>query len=123
MDFTKDLEHFRNKYPEDLLIYFDGDTPRGFLAFQDWFRTDPWGAVESGANDAEVLNALITGLERIVSSDFLRFHYHTSFERLTPIFLNRDYRVEDHKTCMILGEKTGTWPHTSDELFIRPWWT
>jgi GNAT superfamily N-acetyltransferase len=63
LDFTRDLEHFVHTYPDDLLICFAEEKPLGFLAYQDWFRTDPWGAVRPGPNDIGVLDSLIAGME------------------------------------------------------------
>jgi hypothetical protein len=123
LDFTIDLEHFAQAYPDELLIHFVDDAPRGFLAYSDGFRSDPWGAVRPGSNDIDTLNALVAALEATVLDDTLQFHFHTNFTQLENVFRSRGYQVQDHKTCMVLESQAGVWPQTSESIFIRPWWS
>ena len=123
LDFTRDLEHFAQVYPDRLWIDHAEDAARGFLAYHDLFRGDPWGAVQPGPNDIDTLNALVEAVEASVSSDTLGFHFHTNFRRIPKVLRNRGYRIQDHKTCMVLQGQAGVWPPTSESLLMRPWWS
>ena len=123
LDFTIDLGHFAQAYPDDLLVHFVDEAPTGFLAYSDWFRSDPWGAVRPGSDDIATLNTLVAALEATVSDETLQFHFHTNFTRLENVFRSRGYQVQDHKTCMVLERQAGAWPQASESLFIRPWWS
>ena len=117
------LEHFAQAYPERLWIDYVDDAARGFLAYKDLFRNDPWGAVQPGPNDIDTLNALVEAVEASVSDEILWFHLHTNFRRVSEVFRNRGYRAGGHKTCMVLEGQAGVWPQASESLLIRPWWS
>lgn len=123
LDFTRDLDHFAQVYPERLLIAYVDDAPRGFLAYHDLFRGDPWCAVRPGPNDSDMLNTLVEAVEASESGDVMTFHFHTNFRRILQVLRNRGYEVLGHKTCMVLQGQAGVWPPASDSLFIRPWWS
>ena len=74
LDFSRDLAHFLKRYPSRILFYVDQGHPIGFLAYEDSFRTDPWGAVKSIENDNLIFQELILGSEVAFEEDRLQFN-------------------------------------------------
>lgn len=123
LDFTRDLEHFARVYPQHLWIDTADDGPRGFLAYHELFRNDPWGAVRPGPDDEDTLTGLVEALEASLPGRILQVHFHTCFGRIAKTFRERGYRVLGHNTCMVFDGRADPWPHASESLFIRPWWS
>lgn len=123
LDFERDLALFAEKYPDRLWVHFEEEEPTGFLAYHSDFRGDLWGAVRPGALEHEALGRLLDAYEVSVDEDFLWVHVHTNFERLVSAIRARGYRLGAHKSCMVFSEQRSAWPHTSDALLIRPWWS
>lgn len=123
LDLTRDLEHFARVYPERLWIAIVDGAVRGFLAYEEQFRGDPWGAVRPAPDDLVTLDALVETLEAAMPDDDLWFHLHTNFPRVLTVLRNRGYRVVGHTTCMVLQDRFDLWEPQSEALFIRPWWS
>lgn len=123
LDCTRDLEHFARAYPDQLSFAFEGDEARGFLAYHELFRGDPWCAVRPGPRDVEAFDALVDAVEASTPDDVMLFHFSTSFRRVQEVLSARGYRVNAHKTCLLLEGRDQAWPHASDALFMRPWWS
>jgi hypothetical protein len=123
IDFSRDLAHFLKRYPSRILFYIEQGYPIGFLAYEDSFRTDPWGAVKSIESDNLILKELICGCEVAFKEDKLLFHYHTNFHRLSDIFIQCGYKFVDNKICMVLKQHREKWTKIMTPLVIRPWWS
>jgi len=92
LDLSVDLAYFSGKYPDDLLSYYDSHNEVvGFLASEDWYRTDAWGAVRPGSDDADILADLVRATKSRATTSHFRFHFHTNFRRLWTIFEKLGY--------------------------------
>ena len=124
LDFTHDLELFLTKYPEQLWIDSVDGAVRGFLAYEDSFRGDPFGAVRPGSQDTSTLANLVRAVETGVDGEHLFFHFHGSCRRIGAVLRDEcGYRIACHRTSMLLEGQAEAWNQTSDKLLLRPWWT
>jgi ribosomal protein S18 acetylase RimI-like enzyme len=123
LDFSWDLQRFITKYPAQILFLVEDGRPRGFLAYHDHFRTDPWGAVEHAGDRFEILSALVNGGERLFESQPRLYHIQTNFTKLPESFAALGYAPVDEKTAMVLSEHRDKWQSYSEAAMIRPWWS
>lgn len=123
LDFSRDLQRFITKYPAQIVFLLENGRPRGFLAYHDHFRTDPWGAVEHAGDRLEILSALVHGGERLFESQPRLYHIQTNFTKLPECFANLGYTPVDAKTAMVLSEHRDKWQSYSEAAMIRPWWS
>jgi hypothetical protein len=123
LDFSRDLQRFITKYPEQIVFLVEDGRARGFLAYHDHFRTDPWGAVEPSDDRIELLSALVNGSERLFESRPDLYHIQTNFTKLPGCFADLGYSQVDEKTAMVLSEHRSKWLASSDAVVIRPWWS
>lgn len=121
LDFTTDLTDFAARYADRVWLFQDEDGPRGVMAYEESFRGDMWGMVRPGPGDGECFQALVRAMEADLDEPHLILHLQTTFPRTIELVRALGYRTVAHKTCMI--HAGGSWPHQSEALFVRPWWT
>jgi ribosomal protein S18 acetylase RimI-like enzyme len=122
LDFSRDIVHFISNYPHRILFYFNEDIPQGFLAFENTFNPFVWGAVRLFKSDQIILKELITGIEDMNWTSHINFHYQTSHTRLTDVFLDCGYYINQDVSCMLLINYEGQYTQPISSLVIRSWW-
>lgn len=122
MDFSKDVTYFLSNYPDRIVFYLDGETILGFLAFEKNFNPFVWGMVQPVKHDEDILKKLIRGVENLNWTTPLSYHYHTHHTRLTDIFLECGYHIQQDVTCMVFKDYEGCYAQPMSSLLIRSWW-
>ena len=122
LDFSKDVTYFLSNYPDHIVFYLDGETVLGFLAFEKNFNPFVWGMVQPVQNDADILKTLIQGVESLNWATSLSYHYHSHHTRLTDIFLECGYHIQQEVTCMLFKNYEGCYAQPIPLLLIRSWW-
>ncbi|MGE5581186.1 MAG: GNAT family N-acetyltransferase [Bacillota bacterium] len=122
-DFSRDLQHFIEHYPERILFVFDNKSQEvaGFLAFHPEFNRYAWGAVKPGGSDRELLLKLLNTVEELNWSPKLTFRFQTRFTRVTDALMECGYQLHSDTTCMVHQNHSGQYNSTSEALLLRPW--